>query len=135
MKIKFIYFDIKQCIEYYNEIKNSHLINRLLFNTELKRIARLNEIINNREIKIESVLLHKINRKHYKLKIFSRNYYPYIRELKPIIINPNIKCECPFYNNCISIDLLNGLVYIPLNVDVDILHIDNVEQIRNDIAK
>lgn len=135
MKIKFLYFDTKQCIEYYHELKNSHLINRLFFNAEFKRVSILNEIVNNRKIKIESVLLYKVNKKQYEFKIISKNFRPYIRNLKPIIINPNIKCECSFSLNCISIDLLNGLVYMPLNVDVNIFHIKNVEQIRIELVQ
>ena len=88
----------------------------------------------NIEIKIESVLLYKVSKKEYQLKIISRNFHEYIRNLKPIIINPNINCEHPFKPDCISIDLLNGLVYIPLDVEVNILHIKNVERIRIDLA-
>lgn len=135
MEIKFLHFDLEQSVEYYNKLKNAHLINWLLFNSEFKRISRLNEIINNSEIKIESVLLYKVSRKQYQLKILSKNFRPYIKNLKPIIINPNIKCECSYNRNCISIDLLNGLVYIPFNADTNMFKIKNVEKIRTDLAK
>lgn len=135
MEIKFLHFNLKQCVEYYNELKSSHFISWLFFNAEFKRASILNEIVTNSEIKIESVLLYKISRKQYKFKILSRNFRPYIRNLKPIIINPNIRCECSYNRNCISIDLLNGLVYIPLNLDVNIFYIKNFKKIKTNIAK
>lgn len=135
MKVKFLYFDLKQSVEYYSKLKSSHFINSLLVSSEFRRALNLYEIVYNREIKIESLLLYKINKRQYNFKIISRDFHSYIRSLKPVIINSNVKSEYSFYRDFISIDLLNGLVYIPLDVEVDLFNIKDVERIRSDLAK
>lgn len=135
MKVKFLYFDLKQSVEYYSKLKKSNFINVVLFSSEFKRALNLYEIVHDSEIKIESLLLYKVNKKQYNFKIISRNFHSYIRSLKPIIINSNIKSEFPSNYDTISIDLLNGLVYIPIDNEVNIFHIKNVEQIRIDLTK